>query len=115
MSDPWAEHKAFFRRLAAGELAFDDLTPAQRDILRELAVKVDYGFSEGVPATSAEAARNARLLREIDEEAATRARALLHEQVAEGNEYAAEVLDLLSDEPWWLENPEGVEPWRPPE
>ena len=32
----------------------------------------------------------------------------LHQQATEGNEYAEAVLDLLGDDPWWSENPEGV-------
>jgi hypothetical protein len=67
-------------------------------------------YKEDVP-NAALAARVYRSLLEHEPpavEVAEEKRAQLHRWAEQGNEYAEEVLELLSDDPWWGSRPEDV-------
>jgi len=96
-----------------GEIFTAELEPLkeqmakQRSIIAEMGAVIDpliEGLTRaagGEIASAPLAARTYRLLRQWDEATAAYHRDLLHEEAVSGNPLAAEVLELLSDDPWW--------------
>lgn len=78
-------------------------------ICEELEAEVKATLAAGGRITAAQAARSYRLLttaEPVDWWHANAHRRLLHAEAAEGNEFAAAVLELLADDPWWSSEPE---------
>lgn len=72
------------------------------DELRKLYAEVLQGADLGDGITPELTARGCRALRENDFPAALQMRAMLHGEIAlGGNDAAEEVLELLSDDPFW--------------
>jgi hypothetical protein len=75
-----------------------------RDLAEQVWDQVAAYNARGEPVPPSLAALGYRLLRQSgEEEKAQEQRALLQRAAADGNERAAEVLEILAEDPWWRE------------